>query len=123
MKIAVPFDDGFIAPHFGYASQFKLYTAEDGKVVSSELVSAEGAGHDARVGFLTQLGAGTVICGSIGREAFRALQAAGIRPYAGVMGRADGAVAALLDGVLGYNPRSTCEESGCGGCGSGSCGG
>ena len=47
MKIAVTYDQGQIFQHFGHTEQFKLYTVEDGKVVSSEVVDTNGSGHGA----------------------------------------------------------------------------
>ena len=50
MKIAVTYDNGQIFQHFGHTEQFKLYTVEDGKVVSSEVVDTNGSGHGALAG-------------------------------------------------------------------------
>ena len=36
MKIAVTYDNGQVFQHFGKTKEFKLYTVEDGKIVSSE---------------------------------------------------------------------------------------
>ncbi|MFR9047123.1 MAG: NifB/NifX family molybdenum-iron cluster-binding protein [[Clostridium] leptum] len=36
MKIAVTYDNGTVYQHFGHTKQFKIYTVEDNKVVSSE---------------------------------------------------------------------------------------
>ena len=36
MKIAVTYENGQIFQHFGHTEQFKIYTVEDGKIVSSE---------------------------------------------------------------------------------------
>ena len=38
MKIAVTYENGQIFQHFGHTEQFKLYTVEDGKIVSTEIV-------------------------------------------------------------------------------------
>ena len=35
MKIAVTYEDGNVFQHFGHTEQFKIYTAEDGKIVST----------------------------------------------------------------------------------------
>ena len=53
MKIAVTYENGLIFQHFGHTEQFKIYTVEDGKIVSSEVVDTNGSGHGALAGFLS----------------------------------------------------------------------
>ena len=130
MKIAVPFENGNVFEHFGKAQQFKLYTVEDGRVVSTIVVSAEGQGHDAAASLLAKENVEAVICGGIGEGAQAALNAAGIKLVSGAKGSADAAVGDYLDGTLsgggctcseenaeGCACGETCGEgSGCGGC-------
>ena len=52
MKIAVTHDNGTVYQHFGHTKQFKIYTVEDNKVVSSETVDTGDSGHGALAGFL-----------------------------------------------------------------------
>ena len=96
MKIAVTYEDGKIFPHFGHTQAFKLYDAEDGKVISSRVVPTDGCGHGALAAFLREQGAEILICGGIGGGARTALDEAGIRLYGGASGDADAAVEALL---------------------------
>ena len=42
MKIGVTYENGQIFQHFGHTEQFKIYTVEEGKVVSSEVVDTNG---------------------------------------------------------------------------------
>ena len=120
MKIAVTYENGNIYQHFGHTEQFKVYEAEDGKIISGEVISAEGFGHGALAGFLKDLGVNALICGGIGGGARVALQEAGIELYGGVTGPADDAAAALAAGTLQYNPDIVCahhhheEGHGCG---------
>lgn len=121
MKIAVTYGNGQIFQHFGHTAEFKIYTVEDGKVASSQVVPTLGSGHGALAGFLRAQGADTLICGGIGGGARAALDEAGIRVYGGVSGEADRAVEALLAGRLEYNPAAACSHHGHehhGGCGS-----
>ena len=104
MKIAVTYEDGKIFPHFGHTQAFKLYDAEDGKVISSRVVPTDGCGHGALAAFLREQGAEILICGGIGGGARMALDEAGIRLYGGASGDADAAVEALLRGALAYDP-------------------
>ena len=64
MKIAVTYEDGRVFQHFGHTAQFKLYTVEDGKIVSEAVVDTNGNGHGALAGFLESLGVNVLICGS-----------------------------------------------------------
>ena len=130
MRIAVTYENGQIFQHFGHTEAFKIYDAEDGKIVSSQVVSEMGSGHGALAGFLSIYKVDVLICGGIGGGAQTAVAQAGINLYGGVSGDADEAVNALLNGTLGYNPNVKCShhdhgESGhsCGshGCGNHGC--
>lgn len=98
MKIAVTYEDGQIFQHFGHTAQFKVYEAQDGKILSSQIVDTNGSGHGALAGFLAAQGVDTLICGGIGGGAQMALAEANIRLLGGVQGDADAAVEAFLSG-------------------------
>ena len=110
MKIAVTYENGQVFQHFGHAEQFKVYTVENGKVVSSEIISTNGSGHSALAELLSSLAVNALICGGIGGGAKTMLADAGIELYAGVTGDADSAVADFLRGRLNYNPDTTCSH-------------
>ena len=69
MKIAIPYENGQVFQHFGHSAQFKIYDAENGLILSSEVVSTNGQGHGALVGFLTQHQVNVVLCGGVGAGA------------------------------------------------------
>ena len=131
MRIAVTYENGQIFQHFGHTETFKIYDAEEGKVVRSEVVDTNGSGHGALAGVLNALNADVLICGGIGGGAQTALAAAGIKLFGGVLGDADKAVEAFINETLDYNPDVKCshhehshgEGHTCGeqGCGSNSC--
>lgn len=127
MRIAVTYENGQIFQHFGHTEQFKIYDVEDGKILSSEVVSTNGSGHGALAGVLQALKADLLICGGIGAGAQNALAAANIRLYGGVSGDADAAVDAFLSGKLDYDPDVHCNHHGEhhheGTCGNHGCGG
>ena len=110
MKIAVTYENGQVYPHFGHTEQFKLYQAEDGKIVSSQVVDTNGSGHGALAGFLRDHGVDALICGGIGAGARNALAQAGIRLYPGASGDADSQAEALLAGRLQYDPDVVCAH-------------
>ena len=131
MIIAATYDNGVIFQHFGRTEFFKLYQVEEGKVISSRVISSNGSGHGALAGVLADNGVDVLICGGIGGGAQSALAQAGIEICAGAQGDADAAVKSYLAGEL-VNAGVTCdhhhgEEHTCGdhGCGSheGGCGG
>ena len=110
MKIAVPYENGMIFQHFGRSAQFKFYEAQDGKMLSGEVVSTNGQGHGALVGFLVQHGADVVLCGGIGTGAQVALMQAGIQLFGGISGMADVAAADYLAGKLVFDPEVHCTH-------------
>ena len=87
MKIAVPYENGNIFPHFGRTVQFKLYEVENGQVTATRVLGTHGQGHGALAGLLEQTGVDVLICGGIGGGAQAALSTVGIRLYGGVSGR------------------------------------
>lgn len=110
MKIAVTYENGEIFQHFGHTEQFKLYTAENGKITQEQIVGTDGSGHGALAGFLQDANVDTLICGGIGAGAQNALRDAGIKLYGGVTGKADDAVNALLNGTLLYDSNVHCSH-------------
>lgn len=125
MKIAVTYENGEIFQHFGHTENFKIYNIEDGKIVSSEILSTNGSGHGALAELLKNIKADALICGGIGAGAKNALADAGIKLYGGAEGDADKAVEAFLSDGLNYNPdvkcnhhstdeNHTCESHSCG---------
>ena len=112
MRIAVTYENGEIFQHFGHTEQFKLYDAEDGKIVREQIVDTNGSGHGALAGFLKAAQADALICGGIGMGARNALAEAGIQLYGGVTGSADAAAQALAQGNLQFDPDAKCDHHG-----------
>ncbi len=136
MKIAVTYQDGDVFQHFGKTEQFKLYTVNDGKVTSSELLGSGSAGHEALAGVLKDAQVDTLICGGLGGGAQAALASMGIKVISGASGNTDTVVEEYLSGNLvsqgvncdHHDEHHHEEEGGCGGCGhhdgeEGGCGG
>ena len=111
MKVAVSYDDGEVFPHFGHTEQFKVYEISGGKVVSSEIIGSDGAGHGALAALLADKAIDVLICGGIGGGAVAALSEQGIELYAGASGSADAAVEAYLRGEL-ENTGANCDHHG-----------
>lgn len=112
MKIAVTYDNGEVFQHFGHTEHFKLYDADGGSILSSDVIDTNGTGHGALAGLLKELGVNALICGGVGQGARSALDAAGISVYGGVTGNADGAAQALAAGTLAFDPAASCSHHG-----------
>lgn len=110
MRIAVTYENGQVFQHFGHTEHFKIYDAEDGKIVSSEVVGTNGQGHGALAEVLRALSVDVLICGDIGGGAKAALSTAGIKLFGGVTGDADTAAEAYLSGTLAYAPNAQCSH-------------
>lgn len=136
MKIAVTYDNGNIFQHFGKTEFFKVYEVENNQVISSEVISSNGAGHGALAELLGNQSVDLLICGGIGGGAQTALADAGVEVCSGVQGNVDQAVEAYLKGELvsagvncdhhheeGHSCGSHEDGHSCGGNCGGSCGG
>ncbi len=136
MKIAVTYDNGNIFQHFGKTEFFKVYEVENNQVVSSEVISSNGAGHGALAELLSNQSVDVLICGGIGGGAQAALEDAGVALCSGIQGDVDQAVEAYLKGELesagvncdhhheeGHSCGSHEDGHSCGGNCGGSCGG
>ena len=110
MRIAVTYENGMVFQHFGHTEFFKLYDAENGQIVRTQVVNTNSQGHGALASFLTQTKVDVLICGGIGGGAQIALAEAGIQLLGGVSGQADDAVRAYLDGTLSYSPNVHCSH-------------
>lgn len=98
MKIAVTYDkgNGTIWQHFGRTEAFKLYEVQDGEILSSEVLDAEGEGHGSLPPFLKNAGVDVVLCGGLGAPMVNAIQSLEMELVAGVQGDADEAVKKYL---------------------------
>ena len=130
-RIATTYDNGQIFQHFGRTEAFKVYEVEDDKVVKSEIIDSNGAGHGALAGLLAENTIDVLICGGIGGGAMAALEEIGIEVVAGTDGDTDAVVEAYLKGELEsagvtcdhhHEEGHSCGEHGCGGGCHGGCG-
>ncbi|MDR2933541.1 MAG: NifB/NifX family molybdenum-iron cluster-binding protein [Oscillospiraceae bacterium] len=112
MKVAVTYENGQVFQHFGRTEYFKLYDAEEGRIISASIINTGTNGHGALAGFLKDNGVDALICGGIGEGARKALSEAGIVFYGGVTGTADEAVTDLLANKLAFDPDIVCSHHG-----------
>ncbi len=100
LKIAVPYDNGMIAQHFGRTECFKVYEIYDSEIISTNIISCEGATHSAVSLVLLSTGAKVLICGGLGEGACHRVQSMGMKLISGVSGSADEAVRNYLAGKI-----------------------
>lgn len=110
MKIAITYENEKVFQHFGHTEKVKVYTVENNKVISAEVLDTNGAGHELLVNFLKDNGVEVLICGGIGAGAKVALEKAGIKLFGGVSGNCDEILTAYLNKSLKYNPDTTCTH-------------
>lgn len=103
MIIAVPTENGNIFPDFGKAREFTLfYTDIFDEIEREEHVPAPGAGYPDQLSLLTAHHVQTLICGSIGGYAVRALRDTDIMLMGGAKGAARDRVLDFLGGTLRF---------------------
>jgi predicted Fe-Mo cluster-binding NifX family protein len=101
---------GNVSGHFGHTPFFVVAEVDDGKIVSSRIVTSPGHGEGCSMpSFVGSLGVSAIIVGGIGAGAVNGLGARGIEVVAGATGNAQGALAAFAAGSLAKG------EPGCGG--------
>ena len=110
MKIAVTYDNGSVFQHFGHTEEFKVYTVEDGKVVSRSDLDTSMSGHEALAVVLRQNGVSLLICGGIGQGAVNALNEQGIAIIRGVDMDARMALSAFASQALVDDPSKKCTH-------------
>ena len=113
MKIAVTYDENQeVFQHFGHTEHFKVFEIENNTVISSKVISSDGEGHSALTLMLENENIDKLICGGIGGCAVNALGQAGIEIFAGISGKADDAVQALINGTLEQTTSPNCNHHG-----------
>lgn len=90
MKIAMPYDEGRVNPHFGTSREFAIYTMENGKIAGRKIVSSQDLAHnhEGLAGLLKREGVETVITGGIGNHMLQALYSLGFKVVTGASGEA-----------------------------------
>jgi len=113
MKIAMPFKDGQVNPHFGQSREFVVLELENGKVINQQMVSAEGLQHNhgGLAGMVQDLKVDAVITGGIGGHMLEALQQVGVKVVPGAAGDVKEVAEAYAAGTLATKP----NICGCGG--------
>lgn len=110
MKIAVTCENNEVFQHFGHTPEFAVYEAEEGKIVSENILSSGEAGHGALAGLLAEENVELLICGGIGAGAINALGQAGVNVIGGAEGKVRDVVEAYLAGKLSVREDFRCNH-------------
>ena len=100
MLIAVPLFQNEVSPRFGCCRQFLFATVEDNQVVAREVRDSGSVEPWHLVQFLVSQSVERVICGGINRRFLDQMHERGIKVTWGVIGTAEDALAAFLEGTL-----------------------
>ena len=100
MKIAVAAMGSNVAGHFGHCENFNLYDAENGKIVSEEIVPNPGHKPGFLPNFLADRGVKVIISGGMGGGAVDIFNERDVEVVVGASGDAKQAVLAYLAGDL-----------------------
>ncbi|MEG6615056.1 NifB/NifX family molybdenum-iron cluster-binding protein [Peptococcaceae bacterium 1198_IL3148] len=106
MKIAMPFKDGQVNPHFGTSREFVVVELENGKVVNKNIITAEGLQHNhgGLAGLVKDMQVDAVITGGIGGHMIEAMQQMGIKVVPGAAGEINAVAEAYAAGTLITKP-------------------
>ena len=103
MKIAVPTINGEVAPDFGKAVEFTVFTTSIfDEIEEKHTISAPGDGHESAIRLLTEADVQAIICGGIGGYAVRALKDTSMMLMGGADGLAEDRVNDFLNGQLRF---------------------
>ncbi len=112
MRVAIAYENGYVAQHFGRCPAFLLVDIENGEVVNQALLENPGfTGHQPGLvpAFLQSQNVDVIIAGGMGPRAVMMLEQAGIRVILGVTGRVEDVIAAFIEGSL-QGGESLCDH-------------
>lgn len=102
MKIAIPYENGKVNPHFGQSREFVIFEADGKEIKGQKVINGESFSHnhEGLAGILKAEGVDVVIAGGIGYGMITALQEYGLQVVTGASGDARKAAEDYLNGRL-----------------------
>lgn len=111
MVVAICFEKGRVAQHFGHTEEFKIYDVKPNKEeVEFYYVKTQGEGCSALVPILKANKVNVLVCGGLGQGAYNHLTEAGIIVVPGVEGEVDDVFGQLMDGTLEHGEGANCDH-------------
>jgi predicted Fe-Mo cluster-binding NifX family protein len=117
MKIAIPYQNGFVNDHFGHSENYAVFTINpENQIVNRSLIkSEEGCGCKSGIGqLLAREGVTIMLAGNIGAGAIHHLYTEGIEVVRGCSGPADEVVMGFLEGKVSDGGKTCAQHEGCG---------
>ncbi len=113
MKIAMPYSEGKVNPHFGSSREFIVFDTQDDKIIGSKILTSEKLhNHSGIAEMLKSEGVEVVITGGGGRPMANALQEIGFKVITGISGEVKKVAGDYLTGQLIAGPVSCSCSSG-----------
>ncbi len=114
MKIAMPYLNGQVNPHFGQSREFVIFDTDGNQVTGRKIINSQDFchNHEGMAGLLKEEGVEVVIAGGIGYSMMAALQELGFKIITGASGDAARVAEDYLNGRLVTDNALIC---GCGG--------
>jgi predicted Fe-Mo cluster-binding NifX family protein len=100
MKICIPKEGALVSQHFGHTPEFAIFTVEDGKVLSKEVVQSPGHEPGKLPRLMSSYGVTHVITGGMGRKAQQMFEELNIKVFSGASGEIDEVLKSFLNGTL-----------------------
>lgn len=101
MKIAMPYLDGKLNPHFGTSREFIVFDSVKGNITDKKIITNEIMhNHGGIAQILKAEGANVIIAGGIGKPMAQALEQAGFGVLTGASGDAEQVAKDFLNGTL-----------------------
>ncbi len=116
MKIAVPYQNGFVNDHFGHTESYAVFTINpENQIVNRSLIKAEeGCGCKSGIAdLLAREGVTIMLAGNIGGGAIHHLYTEGIEVIRGCSGPADEVVISYLEGKISDGGKTCSQHEGC----------
>lgn len=116
MKIAIPFQNGFVNDHFGHTENYAVFSINpENKIVDRQLIKAEeGCGCKSGIALLlAREGVTIMLAGNIGAGAINHLYTEGIEVVRGCSGPAEEAVINYLSGNIHDGGQTCTQHTGC----------
>lgn len=114
MKIALPYEYGYVNQHFGRSKEFTIVELNEGKTVSQKNVSAEDLqhNHEGLAGLMKNENVDVVIVGGIGARALAPLKEGGLEVVTGVSGKITEVIDKYVRGELKSSSEACCNHHG-----------
>lgn len=106
MILAIAYENGKVYQHYGETKEFKLYTIENNKIVSTSILESGEYSHRTLATLLGLNHVNALICGNLGTHAVITLSNENIEILNGLEGDADELASKYLEGKLKFNPNA-----------------